>query len=166
MSRQPTTEYPPEPFGPEAAQLSGCGKPAVVGCLVLLVVVGVGLGMLTWKARDLLVYAVGEYRVAVFESLPEDISVEERQRLDAAFDGAIATIESGDLDAAALQGLQGALASPPRPGEVLDRKDVLELTRALEAVAGIEPAGGTGIGEVSGLKVEDLVPLVARDMPA
>lgn len=166
MSREPAREYPSEPFSAEAAQLSGCGKPAVVGCLVLLVLVGVGLGVLAWKARDLLVFAVGEYRTAVFEALPEDVSLEERERLGAAFDAAIAAVESGDLDPAALQGLQGALASPPRPGEALDREEVLELIRALEAVAGVERSGGAGARRTSGLRVQELFPLAVRDMVA
>jgi hypothetical protein len=153
MTEDSDREYSSEPFSPEAAQMAGCGKPAVVGCLVLLILVGLGLGMLVWKARDLLVYAVGEYRTAVFEALPEDLPAGERERLEAAFDAAIATIESGDLDPAALQGLQGALASPPRPGEVLDREEVLELTRALEAVGGVEPAEGRQVSRLGTLQV-------------
>ena len=125
-----------EPFRSEPAQLKGCGKPAVIGCLVLLLVVAAGLLILMWKARDLLEYAIVQYREAVVESLPEDLSLEERERLDRAFDAAILAITSGELDPAGLQRLQRSLASPPRRGETLSRAAVLELIEALEAVAG------------------------------
>jgi hypothetical protein len=136
MSLESETPLFSEPFAAEPAQLSGCGKPAIIGCLVVLIVFAAGLFLLMWKAQDLLQFAIEEYRDAVVESLPDEITLEERQRLDAAFDGAIKAIEAGDLDPAGLQGLQRALASPPRLGETLSRETVLDLTLALEAIAG------------------------------
>ena len=131
---------PVEPFRSEPAQLAGCGKPAVIGCLVLLVLVGLGLGVLVWKARDLLGFAIGEYQAAVMAALPEDLRESERQRLERAFDRALAAIEGGDMNPAGLQKLQRALASPPRPGEVLEREEVIDLIEALETIAGDDNA--------------------------
>lgn len=145
MSFESNVNSHAEPFESEPAQLSGCGKPAVIGCLIVLLVVAAGLFLLMWKAQDLLEFAIEEYREAVVESLPRDLSADERRRLDEAFEAAIAAIHSGELDPVGLQSLQRALAAPPRPGETLSRETVLELTQALEAIAGAE--GGQGAGD-------------------
>lgn len=129
-----------EPFAPGPSQFSGCGKPAVIGCLVLLVLLAAGLVVLMWKAQDLLRFAIGEYRVGVMSSLPDDLEPDERRELDAAFEAALTAIESGRLEPAALQGLQRALASPPKPGQTLSREEVRDLTRALQEVGGTVPA--------------------------
>jgi hypothetical protein len=139
-----------EPFKSEPAQLRGCGKPAVIGCLVLLLVVAAGLLILMWKARDLLEFAIVQYREAVIESLPEDMSSAERERLDRAFEAAISAIVSGDLDPAGLQRLQRSLASPPSRGDKLSRAEVLELIQALEAVAGTAKKDGEDPGRQVG----------------
>jgi hypothetical protein len=136
MDEHPTSGPVAEPFQSEPVQLSGCGKPVVIGCLVVLLIVVAALLVLMWRARDLLGWALVEYRNAIVESLPEDLSTEEHQRLDRAFDRAMAAIESGDLDPEALQRLQRVLAVPPKPGVKLKREEVLELIRALEAVGG------------------------------
>ncbi|MDH3255377.1 MAG: hypothetical protein OEM62_10325 [Acidobacteriota bacterium] len=139
----------PEPFHTEPVQFSGCGKPAVIGCLVLLLVVALGLVALMWKARDLLEFAVEEYRGVVIQSLPPDLSENERQRLNQAFEGALAAIRAGNLDPGGLQRLQRVLASPPRPGDTLDRESVLELTEALEQLAGIDATSGSTPGDAA-----------------
>ena len=138
-----------EPFRSEPAQLRGCGKPAVIGCLIVLLLVAAGLLLLMWKARDLLEYAIVQYQDAVIQSLPEDLSSEERHRLDRAFEAALAAIASEDLDPAGLQRLQRSLATPPRQGETLSREAVLDLIRSLEAVGGDAGGGGEGQRQVS-----------------
>jgi hypothetical protein len=141
MDEHPTSGPVAEPFQSEPVQLSGCGKPAVIGCLIVLLIVVAALLALMWRARDLLGWALVEYRDAIVESLPEDLSTEEYQRLEQAFDTAMAAIESGDLDPEALQRLQRVLAVPPKPGVKLKREEVLELIGALEAVGGAGQEG-------------------------
>ena len=135
-----------EPFQPTPAKFPGCGKPAVIGCGLLLLLLGIGLGVLMWKAKDLLAFSLQMYRTAVFEALPEDYSDAERERLDRAFGTAAGAIRAGDLDAADLQRLQRFIGSPPRSGEQLDREQLRLLTEALESIGGIgvkeeEPVG-------------------------
>jgi hypothetical protein len=143
MDEHPTSGPVAEPFQSEPVQLSGCGKPAVIGCVVVLLIVVAALLVLMWRARDLLGWALVEYRNTIVESLPDDLSTEEQQRLERAFDRATAAIESGDLDPEALQRLQRVLAVPPKPGVKLRREEVLELIQALEAVDGSEEEGKT-----------------------
>jgi hypothetical protein len=111
MDEHPTSGPVAEPFQSEPVQLSGCGKPAVIGCLIVMLIVVAALLALMC------------------------------QRLEQAFDTAMAAIESGDLDPEALQRLQRVLAVPPKPGVKLKREEVLELIGALEAVGGAGQEG-------------------------
>ncbi len=132
------------PVGP--ATFSGCGKPVVIGCVALLLVLAVGLLVIVWKAGDLVRWSLGQYRETVIEHLPDDLTAAERERLDSAFDAALEALTSGGADPAGLQELQRAMSNTGRRIQNLSREDVLELTRALERVAGVgeqtEPAPG------------------------
>lgn len=134
MQETPVQSPPAVPFDGEPSQLAGCGKPAVIGCLVLLLLLVIGLLVLMWKAQDILSFALNEYRAAIESSLPDDLSAEERERLARAFDAAIEAFETGDIRPEDAQLLQRALSSPPTPGERLDRQQVLELIERLEAI--------------------------------
>lgn len=126
----------PQPFADEPARFAGCGKPLVIGCLLLLIVLGVGLIYGLMKVKSLLAWSIDKYRQQVVASLPEDLDAGERQRLEDAFAAAIAAIEAGELDPVALQKLQGFLAAPPAAGSRMPRQRVLELIEVLEDLAG------------------------------
>lgn len=131
------------PFEPQPAQLSGCGKPAVIGCLAVLVILAVGLVIFLAKARNMLDWALVQYQGVVVESLAPEVTQPERQRLEEAFDAARAAIRENRMDPGALQNLQRFMSSPPRPNQPIDSEAVRKLTEALEAVAKspVEPPG-------------------------
>ena len=129
---QPFSEQPQEPPG-------GCGRPVLIGCALVVVLLGLLLLGFLWKARDLMPalfrWSLDQFEQQVAANLPPDLPEADRQRLADAFDAAAASVEDGSADAAGLQRLQGKLLETARAGR-LTREQVLDLTEALEAVAG------------------------------
>ena len=136
---RPDDEVTPQPFEPGPAGLSGCGKPAVLGCLILVVLFGVGLLLLMSQSPKLLRWTMEQTRSRVMEALPADVEQGERERLDAAFDAAIEALAAGRVDPGSLAKLQQVAGALPQPGETLSRAEILEMTRLLEEIAGLEP---------------------------
>lgn len=140
------------PFEPQPADLGGCGKPAVVGCLLVLVLVAIGFMFFLFKVRDVLHWALAEYEQKVFVSLADDVTDDDRARLEKAFDSALAAIEENRINPESLQGLQRFMASPPKSNEPVDHETVRSLIEVLEAVGGVpssvpEPEEDTGPSE-------------------
>ncbi len=134
-SRDPSEER--QPFDSEAlepVQFSGCGRPALIGCGLSLLFLAAVFLFLLFKAGDLAEWALEVFEGQVLSGLPPDVTQAERERLMAAFDGALWAIESGQANAEAVPALQNALLETSRNIEALSRDDVLELTEALEAV--------------------------------
>ena len=129
---QPFAEAPGDPPG-------GCSRPLLVGCGLAVVLAGLVLLVLLWKAQDLIPatvrWALAQFEQQVAGMLPDDVSEAERQRLADAFDAATDALADGSADPAALQRLQGQLMDVARAGS-LTREQVLGLIEALEAVAG------------------------------
>jgi hypothetical protein len=147
------------PFTPgHASSPSGCGRFALVGCGFSTLLLGIAAVVFLFKADDLLVWTLRKMEAQIAEALPAEITAEERERFHRAFAGARDAIGRGDLDPAALQRLQGKLASfGSRSGEApAGREEVLDLIAALEAVAGsgrkesVPPAAGTPAAEGDG----------------
>ena len=134
------------PFEPQPADLGGCGKPAVVGCLVLLVIVGVALLLFFVKIRSVLEFGLSQYQTNVVQNLSEEVTADERLRLDAAFESALAAIRENRMRPEALQGLRRFMASPPSLEQPLGPDDVRELTEVLEALES-SPAGKPSPGD-------------------
>jgi len=145
----------PAPFAPERVPApSGCGRFALAGCGVSTLLLGIAAVVFLFKADDLLLWTLRKMEAQIADTLPAEITAEERDRFHRAFVAARDAIGRGDLDPAALQRLQGKLASfggrtgAARPG----REEVLDLIAALEAVAGSgrskgsPPAAGTPAG--------------------
>lgn len=138
---QPTPELP-EPFGstPRAPKgSSGCAKPALLGCAVLLVLFGVASIVFLVKAKDLLAWTFRQMESSIVAQLPEDVTSEERARLERAFDAAARKAVSGEVEPLALQQLQGELMRLSGRIEGLTREDVMSLIDELESFAEIEP---------------------------
>lgn len=140
QSAQGSATEQPQPFseGPRQAP-GGCGRPLLIGCAVTVVLLGLLLLGVLWKARDLMPalfrWSLDQFEQQVTDSLPADLSEADRERLSAAFDAAADAVEDGTADTAALQRLQGELLEVARAGR-LSREGVVELIEALEAVAG------------------------------
>ena len=142
----------PQPFSqPEPAELStpfdskptqpgggGCARAGVIGCGVLTLVLGVGAILFLLKASDLFSWAMSQFEEQIVQALPEDCTEEERRRLEEAFAGVAAAVESGEFDPMALRRLQQKLGEAILDEDQrLTREQVLELTILLEEVAGL-----------------------------
>lgn len=144
MSEPASQPVEPQPFaGEPRAPAAGCGRQLMIGCGVLVVVFGVGLLVVLWKAADwmprLFRWSMEQTEQALVARLPADLDAATRERLAAAFDGAADAVAEGRADPAALQRLQTELLAVLRAA-ALERDDVVRLIEVLEEVAG-RPAG-------------------------
>lgn len=131
----------PLPFQPETPKGpgGGCSRAGLIGCGLLLLLLGVAAIVFLLKAGDLFAWAMTKFEEQVIEVLPEDFSSEEKQRLELAFRAATEAVRKGEADPLALQRLQERLrqAVLAEDGR-MTREDALELIRVLEEVAGSE----------------------------
>jgi hypothetical protein len=143
---------PRSPFNPPQAPSSprtgGPGKPLVIGCLVVLVLAGVGLIASLYYAGQnydrIFSWSLGRIRDGVQERLPKDLSAEERQRLDAAFTAAQSGAGASRANPAAsgkLQSLMLDLAHESEGTGPLSRKQVEEITGTLEKIGELGRTG-------------------------
>ncbi len=127
-----------EPFESGPAHLSGCRKPVVIGCVALLVLVGISLVILVTQSPRLLRWSMGKMQEHVEAGLPDDLSAAERQRLDAAFAAAAEAMASGSVDPTAFTQIQRLSSLLPQTGQTLTAEQVAEISGLLEGIAGIE----------------------------
>ena len=139
----PPSAPPAAPFEPTARpKAGGCPKPLLVGCLVLVILVGVGvIGLLFFAVKNfgkLMQVYLQESETAIVSKLSPDVTPAERQRLQTAFASArrrIAASKSPQDTAASAQGLVFKLRELTSQ-EKIRRQDVQELTQMLEDFAG------------------------------
>ena len=132
----------PAPFGdqPVEPRSGGCSKPALIGCGVVFLLLGIAGLVFVLKAKNLLVWSLEKVEQGIAENLPPDATAADRDRFNAAFLAAKARIEEGRIDPAALQALQRELMQAvQQPKGQLTRRQLLELTVALEQVGGVAP---------------------------
>lgn len=132
----PELPEPKLPFDSQPASFPGCGKPLVIGCTVVLVLLAVGSLVLLSKMPQIFRWTMERYEEAILESLPEDVGEAERGRLRAAFAAASEKMVAGEVEPAELQEFLGVLRELSRRGGKLTREDVSRLTEALESIAG------------------------------
>lgn len=140
---QPPPAPPASPFNPTPRPArSGCPKPMVIGCLGLLVLVGLGLvGLLFYAGShvgQLLQLSLRQSESAVFSQMPRDVPQEDQQRLRAAFEKArqrAGTASTQEI-AEASQQLQLKTLEVVRKGNAMTRQDIEALTKSLEEFAG------------------------------
>ena len=132
---------PAVPFDPSARpKASGCPKPLVIGCLVIIIVGGIAiLGALLYvgkHAPGLLQWSLHQMENGVMEQLPKDVTPEEKQRLHQAFADVSQGLKDGRIKPEEFQSMQFKMIEIARKGSNLTRQDILDLTRSLEEVAG------------------------------
>ncbi|HKV12042.1 MAG TPA: hypothetical protein VJ725_28110 [Thermoanaerobaculia bacterium] len=150
---------PPSPFqpitpgpAPVPGKTGGCGKPVVIGCLVVLVLVGIGLvGIFVYVSKhydQIMNMSLRQTEAQIFAQMPEDVTPQERERLRAAFEGARQAYATRELQDVAQQGqqVQFKLLELVRKGNNMTRQDILDLTEMLERLAGTEGRGGDAEG--------------------
>ncbi|HYN21139.1 MAG TPA: hypothetical protein VE078_09280 [Thermoanaerobaculia bacterium] len=132
------TKTPAAPFHPGEPRRTGPSRtrPLLIGCGVVLVLLGIGAIVLVVKLPELVDWMFHQLESQVMAKLPPDITLEERQRLDAAFDAAAGAIGERRANQAKAEELNAVLMEFARAGRTITREDVLELTRALEETAG------------------------------
>lgn len=137
----PPPAPPPRPFSGEPRPVGGggCGRPLLVGCGVVIVLLGIAGIVFVAKAKDILAYAMRELHEQVTAALPAEVTADERARLDRGFDAALARIGEGKVETPALYALQRQLmkAAERSQSRELTHDDVLDLLSALERVGGL-----------------------------
>lgn len=139
---------PPRPFAAQPKALpGGCSRPLVIGCVVVVVLLGIAAIAFVVKAKDLLAWTMREVEQQVVAALPADVTAAERARIDRGFDAAIARMQKGEVETPALYALQSQLmnAAEKSQKKTITRDDVLDLLSALERVGGLlapEEEGG------------------------
>lgn len=129
---------PPSPFHPGRPSAGGASgkRPLLIGCGVLLVLLGIAAVVLVAKRAEFVGWMFQKLEAQILAKLPEDVTPGERQRLDQAFDAAATAIGAGTADQAKAEQLNSVLLELAQGGRQITREDVLKLTRALEEVAG------------------------------
>jgi uncharacterized protein HemX len=140
----PPPPSPAAPFDPTARpKAGGCPKPLIIGCLALLVLVGVGVVLFFYFAvkniGKMMQVSLRQSETAIVSNLPPDVTPEERQRLQRAFEAArqrAAAAKGPQEIAQSAQTINFKLLELNRKGKAITRQDVQELTRILEEFAG------------------------------
>ncbi len=128
------TPFEPAPIRPRG----GCGKPALIGCGVLLLLFGIGMILLVAKMPALLSYFFERMEQQVVAQAAPDVTAEDKRRLHEAFAAAREAMVRGKADTTRSQELNGKLMEISRRSPI-PREAILELTEVLEAVAGRKP---------------------------
>lgn len=139
----PVSPFDPRPPQAPAQGRSGCGKPLVIGCVVLFVLAAIaaigGFYFLARNANTVLEWSFRQMETGILAQLPADITPEERARLQQAFADVTAALKANRVDPTRLQQVQFKLIEIGRKGRDVTRQDILDLTQALEEVAGTAP---------------------------
>ncbi len=146
-SREPA---PPPPAGrpftgePRRAP-SGRSRPLLIGCGIVIVLLGIAGIVLVAKAKDLLAWTMGQIESQVVAALPGDVTPAEKARVQRGFAAALDHIRDGKVDPPALYALRRQLTKAQEKASQgkLTHDDVLDLLSALERVGGLLPAPGS-----------------------
>jgi hypothetical protein len=173
---------PVSPFNPAAAQVPregpGCSKPLLIGCGVLLLLLGVGVVVLRVELPDIVRWWFRQLDATLAPRLPADTTQAERQRLHQAFAAAGRAASTGQIDIGSMQRFQRKLMALTDPEIRLTHKDVQELTESLEAMsrgpdaaaprqpaAPAPPAPGSPAGPAPGAAVPPAAPAPGQMAP-
>jgi len=142
----PESPSPIEPGRPFTGQPkpapSGCSRPLLIGCGIVIVLLGIAAIVFIVKAPDLFAWGLGSLREGIVAKLPDDLTDAERARLDRGFDAVAERVKGGEpVEPPALKALQRQLMSATEKANAgtLTRDDVLDLLSALERVGGLLP---------------------------
>lgn len=142
--------------GAPDAKGSGCSRNLLIGCAVLLVLLGIGTVLFVLNASKVATWIYTRLEEQVVAQLPEDLSEQDRQRLAGAFDKVRGAIRDGTVNVGKLQQAQGKMTEMVQDSEAVTAEDVRELAALLEAAAGDgppaeeAPAGGSPAEDPSG----------------
>lgn len=112
---------------------TGCSRPLVGGCGVLLVLLGVAAVLFVVYAGPIAAWAYGKAQAQIVSHLPEELSDEDEQRLVRAFEEFRQVVEDGTVDPDGLAAVQAKVLALLQSQEEPTVEDIRELTEALEA---------------------------------
>jgi len=121
----------PEQGGPRRP---GLGKPLLIGCGVLLVLLAIALGVFIAYQDSVAAWVFEALEAQLEPRLPDDLPEDLRARYDAAFDRAIAAAREGNYDPQDLQRVNGELGRLMQGQGDLTEADVERLIGVLEDV--------------------------------
>lgn len=158
MNHQPepqtgSTQQGPDETGPEPFDLKpnrpgtggGWNRPLLIGCGVLLVLLGIAAMLFVIYAPQLAQWAFQQAGEQLIAQLPEDIPEADRERLRGAFREVARGVEEEQIDPERLQEAQGKILALSRkdPSEIT-AQEVRELAASLESVVQNGDQGGEG----------------------
>jgi hypothetical protein len=115
---------------------SGCSKPLLIGCGVLLLLLGIGLVVLISNAPKILQWTFRTMEQDIMGRLGPDVTPEDRAHLAAAFEDARSSMAKNQVDITKVQAFQSKMMEVAPAGRPISRKQVQDLTRSLEDLAG------------------------------
>jgi hypothetical protein len=136
---------PPSPFDPGRLGQPRTGggpsrmRPLLIGCGVIFILLGIAAVILMAKLPELVGWVFQRLEIQVMAKLPPDVTPEERQRLDVAFDEAARAVGENKADPNKAQELNSVLMELGQPNRPLNHDDILKLLKILEEVAGKAP---------------------------
>ncbi|HJX28939.1 MAG TPA: hypothetical protein VJ885_13590 [Thermoanaerobaculia bacterium] len=135
--------YSASPFNPTPGGRppgrSGCSKPLLIGCGAVLLLLGIGLIAMIYNAPKIVQWSFKAMEQDILGRLGPDVAPEDRARLVAAFEDARGAVAGNKVDVTKLQPFQNKVMEVAPANKKLTREEVLELTRALEELAGKKP---------------------------
>lgn len=142
------SETPASPFEPITpggdTKGSGCAKVAVVGCLGLLIVMGIALVVLITQAPRIMSWVFDATMTQLETRYAPEVTPEDRARVRAAFGAAAKAVEEKRMDPVAMQKVnQKIMDLVTAPGQV-SREQALQLAEDLETLAASKPPRGGG----------------------
>jgi len=144
----------PDPFAPQPTAPkktgAGCSRPLLVGCGLLLVLLGIGAVVLALNASKLASWFYQKLEEQVVAHLPEDLPVADRERLERAFDDIQQSMQDGTLDPRKLREAQTKMTGMVQEPSKITAEDVRELSALLEAASGRAPTDAEDGGPPGG----------------
>jgi len=124
----------PTPTAPGARRGRGVGKPLLIGCGILLVLLAIAMGVFIAYQDSVAAWVFEALEAQLEPRLPDDLPEDLRARYDTAFDRAIAAAREGNYDPQDLQRVNGELGRLMQGQGDLTEADVERLIGVLEDV--------------------------------
>jgi hypothetical protein len=112
----------------------------LIGCGAVLLLLAAGLMLMIFNAPKLVQWSFSMMEQDIMGRLGPDVTPEDRVRLATAFKDARGAMEKSQIDLSKVQAFQSKIMEVAPATRPLSRKDVQELTRLLEDLAGKKPA--------------------------
>jgi hypothetical protein len=135
----PASPWNPTPAATRGRTGPGCSKPLLIGCGVLLLVLGIGAVVFLVRMPSIVQWWFQKLEGVLEAHLPTDVTAPEKARYHAAFVSARRSLASGRVDASRMQPFQSRLLSISGSEKAMTHQQLYDLTVSLEQLAGQHP---------------------------